>query len=255
MTDNSTQERHIQIEGTYNLRDIGGYLAQDKETQWSRFYRSDALHNLSSEAQKALLDLGVRTIIDLRGASELQTAPNVFAENPRVRYINVPLFNELYVTAREHADTSATKPPENLLTVYKLAVDRCQNGMRSVFESMADEDAGAVLVHCTAGKDRTGIIIALLLQLAGVPASIIAEDYAATALHIESILEDLRKGAQEQGQDMERYEQMLLAEPQAMLEFLSYVEQTYGGAEAYLLEIGITSTQIDSLRKKLVDSI
>lgn len=244
-----TNQRHIPLPGTHNLRDLGGYPTADSMTQWCTFYRSDSLHNLAEEAKQQLLSMGIRTIIDLRHASEIEEAPNVFERgNGGVRYLNIPLFEELF-TRSNHVKVT---PPEHLLQIYQMAVDHCQEAIGQVFQALAEEDQTPILFHCTAGKDRTGIIAGILLSTVGVQAEVIAEDYGLTSRYAGPIFERLRIGAREKGQDSERFERMLLAEPQTMLDLLMYMEEKYGGPDDYLLEIGLTNQQIQQLRQKLL---
>ena len=241
--------RHLALEGSLNTRELGGYAtAAGPTTQWQRLLRSDNLHQLTETDQQALLDYGVRTLIDLRGADELHEAPNVFAQHPRVSYHNIPLFAPLMRNNGLGAGSSANF---DLGTLYRLALDHCQETIAKVLELLAQADDGVSLFHCTAGKDRTGIIAALLLSLAEVDEPTIVEDYALTAQHIEPMLAQLRMRALKQGHDVERYNRMLLAEPPAMESMLKYLEGKYGGVEPYLNILGLNPTIQNRLKSLL----
>ncbi|MEZ4869064.1 MAG: tyrosine-protein phosphatase [Caldilineaceae bacterium] len=238
-------ERHIPLEGAHNVRDIGGYPAgAGQTTRWRTFLRAASLHKLSPAGQQALLDYGLRTVIDLRYEQEVLAAPNVFAQSGAVHYVNLSLFAGT-------APARARNAPPNLESMYRYILDERQAVVRTVLEVMTT-DAFPVLVHCTAGKDRTGVITALMLGLAGVDHATIAEDYALTAHYGAALLDELRADAVAAGRDTATYERFLEAKPVAMLKTLAHLESTYGGIRAYLQQIGLTTTQIDQLAHILV---
>jgi protein-tyrosine phosphatase len=239
--------RHWPLAGTYNLRDIGGYATQEGGmTRWRTFLRADALHKLTPAAQQALIDSGVRTIIDLRHDEELATAPNVFANSDQVTYHNLPLF------AGASPNGNRTMPPD-LETIYRHVLDDRQAAIKAVFDAMTATDAFPVLIHCTAGKDRTGVIAALMLGLAGVHAETIAEDYALTAHYAEGLFVELRTAAAAAGRDLAVFERYLESKPEAMINTLAYLAEKYESVPAYLKQIGLTAAQIDRLRQQLLD--
>jgi len=165
-----TERRVVQVEGAYNVRDLGGYRTRNGQiTRWGVLYRADGLHRLTEESQQALIDKGIRTVIDLRGSREVEQKRNVLRDSDRVRYHNVSLLNP---AAPRNAQMN------HLGDLYVHLIDHAQVELRRVFSLLAEQNGHAALFHCAAGKDRTGVVAALLLELAGVPHETIAEDYA-----------------------------------------------------------------------------
>ena len=167
--------RLLEWEGCLNARDLGGYATGDgRETRWGAVVRSASLAALTEAGRAALADYGVRAIVDLRLPAELADDPNPFAEpgDHGVAYTNVSFIDP------------AAAPPDAVSTLaedYLQMLDRYRQGVAEAMTAIASAPDGAVLIHCAAGKDRTGLISALLLGLAGVPTETIAADYAMTA--------------------------------------------------------------------------
>ncbi|MBB6671664.1 tyrosine-protein phosphatase [Cohnella nanjingensis] len=236
-------ERRLIVEGAYNVRDLGGYPTADgRTTRWGRLYRADGLHKLTEAGQQAILERGVAAVVDLRHASELETMPNVFADSSRVAYHNVDLINPT---------TSARPTIKNLGDMYVNMLDDCQPALTRILSLLADSEGTAALYHCTAGKDRTGLVSALLLDLARVPHDVIAADYALTAECLLPIMDELRQGRPEQV-PAEMYEKFLGCDPENMELLLAHLVARYGGAERFMLEIGLTEAQVDALKAKLL---
>jgi protein-tyrosine phosphatase len=169
--------RRLPLAGAYNLRDVGGYpAANGGQTRWRTLFRADSLHRLSVEEQEALLEYGVRTVIDLRRPEETAAAPNVFAASSHVRYLHLSITD---------GAPDPSGPSIELDELYRRILDLRGEQLGAVLTAMADDGAFPAVVHCTAGKDRTGLIIALLLGIAGVPSEQIIEDYALSAVYLE----------------------------------------------------------------------
>lgn len=247
-----SHNRVLSLEGAYNVRDLGGYPIEDGgRTRWRTVLRSDSLHCLTLEAQETLIGLGLRTVIDLRYERELVECPNVFAQSGSVRYLNVPL---LAGSAAEPATRAADTSP-SLAGVYRRIVDERQDALRTVLAALVEPGALPALIHCTAGKDRTGVIVALLLRLAGVAPQVIAEDYAATeGLLAGAFMVDLRRRTEARGVDWETYQKLLICPPELMLGLLQHVDETYDGVEPYLRRVvGLAPKVVDTLRAALVE--
>lgn len=259
MTENGNL-RHLPLVGTYNIRDLGGYPTSDgRTTRWRAFLRGDALHRLPPVSQQTLLDMGLDTVIDLRFANELAEAPNVFATSVNgdgngndadgarsVKYVNISLMDGL-------ARAASAQPLDNLEAVYQAVLTHCQPALCAVFAVISASKDAPVLFHCTAGKDRTGLIAALLLGLAEVAPEIIAEDYALTDQYLGTLKQELRDKAAASGQDLELYERMLEAKAEAMLKTLTFIHEKYNTVAAYLLEIGLGEEQVMRLRSRIVE--
>ena len=239
------EQRHLPLESSYNIRDVGGYTTSDGyTTRWRTFLRADSLHRLTPASQQYLIDYGLRTIIDLRYERELATAPDVFANSSEVNYVNISLMAEA-------APNAERRYWPDLESLYKYILDERQEVVKAVFDVMTQE-AFPVLIHCTAGKDRTGIITALMLGLADVNHAIIAEDYALTAYFGGGMFDQFRAQAAEAGRDMAILERYLEAKPEAMLNTLAHLEATYQNVPTYLQHIGLTTTQLNRLRQTIV---
>jgi protein-tyrosine phosphatase len=236
--------RHLPIKGTYNVRDLGGYATPGGQTQWRRLLRADALHRLDEDGVNAMLASGVTTIIDLRHGDELTHQPNPFNGHAAVAYHNVSLLEGLAPSLMAEGDL--------LLELYKLALLQRQPALAQVLGIIADAPAGVVLFHCTAGKDRTGIVAALLLGIAGVDAELIVEDYALTASLIAPIVADITAGAVARGADPASFQRLLASEPATMMATLGFITTEFGSIAAYVERIGLDQTTIERLRNRLL---
>lgn len=240
-----TGQRHLPLEGSYNIRDVGGYTTGDGgTTRWRTFLRADSLHRLTPVGQQELIDYGVRTVIDLRHERELVAAPAVFANSCVVNYVNISLMEE----AAPNAEPRYWPDLEGL---YKHMLDERQEMVKAVFDAMTQE-AFPVLINCTAGKDRTGIITALMLGIADVDHATIAEDYELTAHFGGEMFDLFRAQAAKAGHDMDILERFLQVKPETMLNTLAHLESAYGNVLTYLQQIGLTAAQLDRLRQTIV---
>lgn len=242
------QHRRLPLEGAINVRDIGGYPTADgRITRWGTVLRADSLHRLTGDDRALLLDgYGIRSIVDLRRSSERAFAPGVFADSGDLTYRRLPIF--------EDAVEPGPAEPRSLDAVYRAILDTRKEQLALVFRSLLEADGLPVVIHCTAGKDRTGIVIALLLALAGVDDTRIAADYAMTA---EFLTPDYYDGARERaeraGYRWEDYQKLLVCPPGLMLETLAYLHETYGSAPNFLSECGLSSSEIGALREALLE--
>lgn len=243
-------ERHLPLAGTYNVRDVGGYpTIHGRRTRWRTLLRADSPHRLLPEGRLELVRRGVRTVIDLRYEDELAEAPNAFVGEGGVRYRHLPLLPDPTSGQPRESATTGT-----LSETYCLMLETRAERMAEVIEALAQPDGLPALVHCTAGKDRTGLVVALVLSSVGVPAEVIAEDYALSACYlVGSYLEEAQERARRRGVPWEQYLARLVCPAPVMLETLAWLQGRYGGAESYLLHAGVPRQALTALRERLVE--
>lgn len=239
-------QRHIAVAGTYNVRDLGGYPSGAAHTRWRRLLRADGLHRLDAAGMAALVGEGVTTVIDLRREDETTARPNPFRGNPVVAYHNVSLFDAL--------DPAAMTGENVLHDLYVAALTTRHGAIAEVLTLITEAPEGAVLFHCTAGKDRTGLIAALVLSLAGVEATRIVEDYALTGPMIQPLHETFIADAAARGVALNEFRALLACEPATMAATLEHLTDTHGSAEAYLLAIGLDARMIARLKARLLEA-
>ena len=248
--------RRLELEGAYNVRDLGGYRTLDgRRTRWGKFLRSDGMHALTARAQDALIDYGVSTAVDLRLTSEVDFRPNVLAARPEVAYRRVNVLGDEYLEA-DFPDVG--EPARRLVAIYTMVLDQRQQALRRVLGLLAGSGSSAAVYNCTAGKDRTGIVSALLLGLAGVPHETIVEDYALSARFLlERYVDLLASGEMMTEQPLDEITWQTYQDefcPQsAMLHVLTHLDNRYGGVESYVREIGVTRAEIVTIRTGLVE--
>ena len=240
--------RNLPFSKAYNFRDVGGYAGLDGRTvRWRRLFRADSLHRLDERDAEAFAALGVRTVIDLRRPHEVEKFGRV-AEEHGVDYRNLVLRHVDW----EEVEHSADIAHERWLADRYL--NFAEDGHEAIGESLrviADPDAGPVVVHCMAGKDRTGTVCALALSLLGVEDSEIAADYALTTEAMRPLTEYLLRTEPE---TVLGNEHMFDSPPAAMLMFLEDLRTLHGSVESYAREIGLTGADLTSLRTHLLST-
>ncbi len=243
-----TGVRRYETPGVYNLRDTGGYTAGAGRLRWGRLFRSDALHLLDEDGRALLGDLGITHIVDLRGTQERSTAPSRL-DGLDVTVLHLPVFDEAAPTAQ--LDLSVGLAP-----IYDHMVDeRGANlaaAIRVIAEAAEDE---AVLVHCTAGKDRTGLVIAFALSAAGVDRDEVVADYAQTADHLRGEWAS-RMLAQHGAGDVDlppEVVELVTASPAPVLAaLLERIDREHGSVRDYLLAQGMTVAELERLTAFLI---
>jgi protein-tyrosine phosphatase len=241
-------DRLIALDGAHNVRDLGGYRTHDGGlTRWHSIFRGDALHGLSEADIAVLCDHGLATVIDLRNAAEIAVEANPFDGHAQVRYVNTSVFSALAPVEMMAADYVAFDMGDR----YCQALDKCQTAIADVLATIAAAPDGAVLFHCSAGKDRTGIIAALLLANAGVDETTIVEDYALTASVSGPLIANLRARALARGIPGELADIVLASAPHSMARALAHLDDAHGGVYRYLTRIGLSGAQVESLKGRL----
>jgi protein-tyrosine phosphatase len=225
------------FESLHNFRDAGGCATADGRTvATGRLYRSDLLVNLTSADQARFDRLGIRTVIDLRRTAEVELIGRVADAHGR-RYLNIP---PEHAPWEERPHDPADEPPRYLADRYLELADTGRHGIGRVISVLSDRDAAPAVVHCYAGKDRTGVVMAITLALLGVPDETIGEDYArsdywersAPPSHIPAL--------------------WTLAPASAITVFLAELREEYGSVEGYASAAGVTTAEIEALRAHLL---
>lgn len=225
-----TRTRHIALQGAFNVRDLGGYkTASGGVTPWGTFLRADALHELTQADVETLLEMGLSTVIDLRSDLEIAREPSRFAAHDQVSYNHIGLFDGL-------APFDAFIKPTSGLSLsarYIGAMETCRQAMGNVARTIAHAPEGTVLFNCTAGKDRTGIVAAMLLSIAGVSNEDIAHDYALTTEIAGPLMNRLKMSAIERGLEEDVANRLFSSDKTEMDAFLHHVESRYSGFVNY----------------------
>ncbi|MEU1981023.1 tyrosine-protein phosphatase [Nocardia sp. NPDC019395] len=232
--------RRLPVGTTYNLRDIGDYQVEDSaRTSWGRLFRSDAARFTDGADIAAL---GLRTVIDLRDDAEraaLPTGLDAFVPNV--------LHRPLDPRALLSAVSDAAEDPLGELYVALLRERGAE--LTTIVADLARPDALPALVHCAAGKDRTGVVIALVLSAIGVADEVVALDYALTADYLTA---DFFAAIPAESGAADPADQALHgARPESMIAMLRVLTAEYGGARAYLTGHGVPDEAIDQLRNTL----
>ena len=240
-------DRNLTFSSIYNFRDVGGYAAADGRTvRWRRLFRSDSLHSLGEADRAAFAELGIRTVVDLRRPFEVERHGRV-PHHDGLDYRNIVL---------EHLDWNSVEHPPGTVHERWLA-DRYLNfaedgrtALGTALSIIADPAAAPVVVHCMAGKDRTGVTCALALSLIGVSDEDIAADYALTTTSMASLVAHLRE---KDPAIVDGQEHMFDSPAEAMTMFLTDLRERHGSVEAYVREIGLKDEQVAAMRDHLLE--
>ncbi len=226
------------------MRDLGGLPHPGGLTRSGLLVRSDNVSYLTQEGVQAMWEFGVTHVIDLRSQSEIDRFPSPFAApDYGPEYIHRPLVDDSLFAEINGVPSLAHR--------YIVMIERRQEAIARIFEAIAQVD-GPVVFHCYAGKDRTGLVAAMALALAGVHADAIAADYAETDQHLASRYEEWLSAAPPERVDAMRDE--LRCPPEWILGVLEHLDQKWGGVAPYLVAGGLTPADAERVREKLVTS-
>ena len=242
--------RNIEFEGILNFRDLGGLKAHDgRMTQWRRVFRSGELHHLTQKDLRRLKsDLGISTIVDLRGSQELATHPINPSSRSGIKYIHLPL--------RGTAIETTTLPASDLhmghVYVSYLGQRRYAATLVSALRILAEPGYFPLVFHCSAGKDRTGVLAAVVLGTLGVADEEIVEDYTASGSYMEVFRDRLLSDPKAAKTASKVPSFGWKAEPVAMETALSFIGQRFGSIREYVSAHGADGDLITRLEDALL---
>jgi protein tyrosine/serine phosphatase len=247
-------DRDLVWDGCLNVRDLGGHPTEDGgETKFGAIVRSDSVSQLTDAGWQALDAHGVRTVVDLRGDHEREEDPP--RELP-VDVVHVPFMEtneeEWNEIAPEIEAASAAAPDVATSTrdVYVIFLERFKANVASGVRAVARAPEGGVVVHCVGGKDRTGLLTALLLHVVGVPEEEIAADYALSEERLRTRHEAWFEAAESE-EELARLQRISQTPPGSMLGVFRELERLYGSVEGYLMSAGVDQEDLDRVRARL----
>jgi len=244
------RERHLSWDGCANIRDLGGHRTEDGgTTAFGAVVRADSIRRLSPQGWSQLVDYGIGRIVDLRFHDELAADPP--ATLP-VDVVHVPVLPDP-ASADWHEIGSlldaAAEGVSAVRAVYLEFLDRYPQGFARALSAIAGAPPGGVLVHCMAGKDRTGLVSALLLRVAGVSVADVSADYALTEQNLKPLWQPWFDAAPDDGERARR--RLMSVTPAAAMQGVLHELAARGGEEAYLREAGVTDAELQAVRIRL----
>ncbi|GAB3675254.1 hypothetical protein GCM10027589_45360 [Actinocorallia lasiicapitis] len=266
----SAHTRWITLDGAVNVRDLGGLPTTDgSTTRTGRLYRSDNLQDLTpDDVRRLTAELDLRHVIDLRSAAEVRLeGPGPLTAHPDVVHHHLSLFTEVGAHTDVDADPAEAVDGDRVLP-WQHRTETNEDGRRSVgfyrgylrdrpdsviaaLRVIAHHDHAAV-VHCAAGKDRTGVVVALALETAGVTREAIIDDYAATGLRITQILARLRASPTYRDDLDRRPDDSHIPHAAIMDKFLTRLDEEHGSPARWLTAHGWTDDDTRALRNRLL---
>lgn len=230
--------RRLLLSNTLNTRDLGGYSIDcEKITAYKVFLRSDEPIQVSDDDVELLLSNNIVTIVDLRSDDEVQLKPCALKNNKKFEYYHCKMYGDGRVPV------SAKDVPNSYLEMVDDS-GTILNIMRVFVKSR-----GGILYHCASGKDRTGVVSALLLLLAGVCKTDILADYHISQVYLNSMLKQFCKT------NKNIDENIVIPKIEYMERFLHMFEKKYSSVEDYFSQIGLTDSEILELKIRLISRV
>jgi len=238
--------QRLPVPGTYNFRDVGGYPVEGGSTRDGKLFRADALGRLGDAGKESLRELGVRVVIDLRDDFEVDSLPDDL-DGLDVEVLRLPVF--------EGSGASQATIGATLADLYEKIVLQHRDVVVRALREIADTGDEPVVVHCTAGKDRTGVVVALALLAVGVDRETVLDDYAATQANLAGEwLEGMLALVRGYGVEITPDLQVIMggSPREAMAAVLDLIDRDFGGVRAYLLDAGLDEVELAKLRSVLI---
>ncbi|WP_426520477.1 tyrosine-protein phosphatase [Diaminobutyricibacter sp. McL0618] len=239
--------RRIPVPGTYNFRDVGGYSASGGTIRSGKLFRSDGIHALGDTGKDELRELGVGVVIDLRDDFEVEAMPDDLA-GLDVEVLQLPVF--------EGSGKSQDSVGITLEALYERIVTLHSDVVAAALRELAHSGEKAVLIHCTAGKDRTGIVVALALLAVGVDRETVIADYAESEANLRGAwLDGMLELIKSHDVEITPSLRILLggSPPDALRSAIDLIEKKDGSVRQYLLDAGLSELDLASLRSVLVE--
>jgi protein-tyrosine phosphatase len=246
LTTETPRRRLLDVAGTYNLRDTGGYAARGGVTRWGRLLRSDALHQVDDAGRAVLADLGLGVVIDLRGEDERAAQPSAL-DGLGHRTVLLPI---------ESGSSASLVEAFDLAAIYAEFVESHGPLLTAAVRAIAAAGDTPTLVHCAAGKDRTGLTVALALTAVGVDREDVLTDYEVSGQHLAGEwLDSLAARIAESGVTVPPAVLTALgASPADLLRStFADLDRLHGGPVGYLRDHGMTDVELDALHSALVE--
>lgn len=259
----------LPLAGATNFRDFGGYAARDNSRLKSGvLYRSDRLSALTPEDYALLSPLNFRRVFDLRRVSEAEAAPTVWLSSAGPAIVSMPLFTDEAgptTIVRIMNDAAARNDPNvsraRMRDLYRNLVQApsAQSAYRAIFAMLAEAEHYPIVVHCSAGKDRTGIVCALIHGALGVSRDDIVADYMLTdkyydgAKNLAAITEQMFKVNNIEDWNIEAMKPVLAVEASYIEAALDTISSQYGSASAYLESLGVTEGELQKISDALLE--
>lgn len=245
------RERELSIDGMANVRDLGGLVTRDgKRVKAGVVVRSDNPKGMTAQGHIDLVAvIGPRTLIDLRIQVEVEHDGYVIKDDS-VTVMNFPMLPLSGVT-QEQIDAGAF---DNLVDDYMGQIEINGDSVLNALRLIASNEQHPIMYHCTAGKDRTGIVTAMLLDILGVDHESIAADYHLTTANMVPIIERIRNAPVYKENGLAYAPDWIFSsDPETMLAFLARMTEKYGNAEGWALQRGLTPAEIDAIREHLLE--
>jgi protein-tyrosine phosphatase len=239
-------ERHIPLDGAVNFRDLGGYETTDgRRIRWRTLFRADGLSSLTARDRGVIRQLGVATVIDLRTSLELVAGRFPVGEIP-VDFHHFPLLDRV-------PDPGSFKMTPGLLaSQYQEMAREAAGQIGAVLTLLATQETHPVIIHCAAGKDRTGVMVAVLLELLGIPDQTIVADYALSARAMAALRLKLSERYPASRDVIAEADEIFSAAPANIEALLTDLRASFGSIEAYAAAAGAGPDVVAGLRQHLL---
>ncbi len=242
-----TVERLIALEGAVNFRDLGGYATQDGlRTRWRVLFRADGLSELTETDLEMMRELGIRTVVDLRSGQEVEQSRFNVEAHP-VTFHHYP-----FIKALPNTEDFA-RAPGFLGTQYTEMLDEATPQIIGALSALAAPEARPAVFHCTAGKDRTGLLSALVLSLLGVPEETVIADYALSGAAMNRLRAKLIEKYPDGESVIADSDVLFSADPAHMVALFAHLRNRYGTVAEYAAEVGVPSDVVQRLRQSLLE--
>ncbi len=248
---NDYSDRHTPFEGCFNFRDIGGYPTADgRSVRWGRYFRAGRQDRMTAADLAAAKQLGIKAQIDLRRPDEAQEQGRGPLETMGATYHNLPVIPEGGSEQLSRLVGDSNISGERYLGYLEFGPET----WLAMFRLFEDADSSPVVLHCTAGKDRTGVSTAFLLSVLGVDRAIIDADYLLTNIDVERQVDFIEStvGLPE-GMDRAAMAKAAGVPIDAMTVFLDGLDKRWGGPVGYLHSIGITDESLERVRQAFLE--
>lgn len=221
------------LEKLYNVRDMGGFTTlEGKTTKKYKYIRGSAKGDISEKEKAHFYDLGVRVVIDLRYTEEINKTLSPLRDYRDTVYYHVDMMGEFYQMRNAGY--------KDLSELYLDLLNDAQPQIKQVFDIFLKYPEEGIYFHCTAGKDRTGIIAMLLFEIVGLDRATIVSNYSESYENNKE-----RPGYKKLPPE---WVKLVLSEPEYMEKTLAYIDEKFGSSENYLRLIGLTDTELAQIK-------